>query len=287
MPRRRRDAGKKKRGAALLRRSRLERPGIEPQPLSIPRLALAAKKEIAMINDIAFVAYSVRDVPRAVAFYRDVLGLQVSKVFNEGFVEFAIGSGSFAVDGDPPGYEPGTCTGLNFEVADIVAAQQRLVADGVDVSAVYEFPTCSVCFAKDPDGNRFALHQRRAAAPEMEHAFAGIPVADYPRAIAWYATLFGRPPDVLVREDAEAMWRVTGTAWVYVVRDAARAGNALVTILLSDMDGYLAGMAARGAPASEAETEPGLFRRAAFVDAEGNVLTFGQRLDGPKVPPAG
>ncbi|HEX3369256.1 MAG TPA: VOC family protein [Candidatus Cybelea sp.] len=240
-----------------------------------------------MIKDIAFVAYSVADVPRAVAFYRDVLGLEVGRAFNEGFVEFNVGSSSFAVDGDPPGYDPGTSTGLNFEVADIVAAQQRLVERGVDVSAVYTFPACSVCFAKDPDGNRFALHQREARAPEIEDAFAGIPVADYPRAIAWYEALFGRRPDVVVKEGAEAMWRVTQTAWVYVVRDVTRAGKALVTILLSDLDGYLAGIAARGAALPEVETAPGIFRRAAFVDVEGNTLTFGERLDGPKVPPGG
>lgn len=240
-----------------------------------------------MIKDIAFIAYAVADVPRAVAFYRDVLGLEIGRAFNEGFVEFNVGSSSFAVNGDPPGYEPGTSSGLNFEVADIVAAQQRLLQRGVEVSAVYEFPACSVCFAKDPDGNRFALHQRVAAAQELEHAFAGIPVADYPRAIAWYGALFGRRPDVVVKEDAEAMWRVTPTAWVYVVRDLTRAGKALVTILLSDLDGYLAGIAARGTTSPEIETAPGIFRRAAFVNAEGNTLTFGQRLDGPKVPPGG
>lgn len=61
-----------------------------------------------MVKDVAFVAYVVRDVPQAVAFYRDVLGLQ----------------SAFAVDGDPPpGSESAACTGLNFEVEDIVAAR--------------------------------------------------------------------------------------------------------------------------------------------------------------------
>lgn len=112
-----------------------------------------------MIKDIAFVAYAVRDVPKAVAFYRDVVGLEPGKAFNEGYVEFNVGSGAFAVDGDPPGYEPGTCSGVNFEVDEIAAARQRLVDHGATVTQVYEFPSCSVCFAKDPDGNGFALHQ--------------------------------------------------------------------------------------------------------------------------------
>ncbi|HEY2474082.1 MAG TPA: VOC family protein [Candidatus Cybelea sp.] len=239
-----------------------------------------------MIKDIAFIAYSVRDVPRAAAFYHDVLGLEVGEAFNEGFVEFNVGSSSFAVDGDPPGYEPGSSTGVNFEVSDIVAAHQRLVDRRADVSQIYEFPTCSVCFAKDPDGNRFALHRRKKTAQEIEDAFAGIAVADYKRAIAWYSMLFGRPPDVVVRENAEAMWRLTGKAWVYVLHDAARAGWAFVTILVSDLDGYLRAVAARGVDSPKIETAPGLYRKAVFVDAEGNSVTFGETLGGSKVPPA-
>lgn len=118
-----------------------------------------------MIKDVAFIAYAVRDVPQSVAFYRDVLGLEPGEPFNENFVEFNVGSTAFAVDGDPPpGCEPGKCSGLNFEVDDIVAAHERLVSNDVAVSEVHDFPTCSACFAKDPDGNGFALHQRNAGA---------------------------------------------------------------------------------------------------------------------------
>jgi predicted enzyme related to lactoylglutathione lyase len=116
-----------------------------------------------VIKDIAFIAYAVRDVPRAVAFYRDVLGLQPGEPFNESYVEFNVGSATFAVDGEPPGYEPGTCTGLNFEVDDLAVLRQYLIERGVVVSNVYDFPSCFVCFAKDPDRNRFALHQSRVS----------------------------------------------------------------------------------------------------------------------------
>jgi predicted enzyme related to lactoylglutathione lyase len=115
-----------------------------------------------MVKDIAFVAYAVRDVPKAAAFYRDVVGLGESTAFTEQFIEFNVGSGAFAVDGDPPGYEPGTCSGVNFEVDDIAAARQRLIDYGVAVTEVYEFSACSACFAKDPDGNNFVLHQLKA-----------------------------------------------------------------------------------------------------------------------------
>ena len=107
-------------------------------------------------------AYAVSDVPRAVAFYRDVLGLQPGQAFNDGYVEFNVGTTAFAVDGSPPpGCEPGSCSGLSFEVDDIAAARDRLAKSGSPVSDVYDFPGCSACFAQDPDGNRFALHRRK------------------------------------------------------------------------------------------------------------------------------
>jgi hypothetical protein len=46
-------------------------------------------------------------------------------------------------------------------VDDIVASRERLASNDVVVSDVYEFPTCSVCFVTDPDGNGFAVHQKR------------------------------------------------------------------------------------------------------------------------------
>jgi predicted enzyme related to lactoylglutathione lyase len=112
-----------------------------------------------MIKGVAFIAYAVRDVPRSVAFYRDVVGLPVGTVFNDAYVEFDTGSAVFAVDGEPPGAEPGTCSGVAFEVDDIDEAQRRLLKHGVKVSEVYEFAPCWICFAEDPDGNRFSLHR--------------------------------------------------------------------------------------------------------------------------------
>lgn len=114
-----------------------------------------------MIRDLAFTAYAVRDVPKAAAFYSEIVGLERGESFGEGFVEFNVGSGVFALDGEPPGYEPGSCNGVAFEVDDIVAAHERLVRNNVNVTQVYEFPNCSACFVKDPDGNGFTLHQRK------------------------------------------------------------------------------------------------------------------------------
>ena len=48
--------------------------------------------------------------------------------------------------------------------------------------------------------------------------FTGVAVADFEPAVAWYRRLFGRPEDIVVKDD-EVMWRITDTAWLYVVAD--------------------------------------------------------------------
>lgn len=120
-----------------------------------------------MIKDIAFFAYSVRDVPRARAFYGETLGLREGQSFGDHWIEFDVGNTTFGIgNGEGLGFEPGSSTGAAFEVDDLSAMRERLKASGIDVGDVYEFPACVTCFARDPEGNRFALHQRRAPVPE-------------------------------------------------------------------------------------------------------------------------
>jgi|GEM_PF-4833620 len=56
------------------------------------------------IRDIAFVAYSVADVPRSVAFYRDVVGLKPGQSFGEHRAEFDVGN--MRLVSDPSGPHP-------------------------------------------------------------------------------------------------------------------------------------------------------------------------------------
>lgn len=115
-----------------------------------------------MVKDIAFFAYSVRDVPAAVAFYRDVVGLQPGQTFGDHWAEFDVGPTAFGLgNGESLGMPPGASSGAAFEVEDIAEMRQRLLRNGITVSEVHEFPNCSACFAADPEGNKFALHQRK------------------------------------------------------------------------------------------------------------------------------
>jgi len=118
---------------------------------------------MASVKDVAFLAYSVRDVPAAERFYRDVLGLTPAERFGDHWIEFSVGSTTFGIgNGEALGYEPGKSSGLSLEVDDIEGMRRRLVESGIEVSEIKQFPNCSACFAKDPEGNAFALHHRSA-----------------------------------------------------------------------------------------------------------------------------
>jgi hypothetical protein len=92
--------------------------------------------------------------------------------------------------------------------------------------------------------------------------FGGIPVRDYEAAAHWYERLFGRPPDMLPH-DHEACWKLTDEAWIYVVRDAERAGNALITMIVDEL------------PPVDGECgEEGGLHTLVVTDPDGNTIKF-------------
>ena len=112
----------------------------------------------------------------------------------------------------------------------------------------------------------------------ITQVFAGIPVDDFPTARAWYEILLGRKPDLVPRDD-EAAWQLTETGWIYVVADAQRAGSALATFLVDDLERQIGFFALRGIAPETIDTIPGVVRKATVVDPAGNRLTFGQPLE--------
>jgi predicted enzyme related to lactoylglutathione lyase len=115
------------------------------------------------VKDMAFVAYSVKDVPRAIAFYRDLIGLKPSdSMFGEQWAEFDVGATTFGIgNGESIGITPGSQFSAAFEVDDIANMRERLKAKGVKVTELFDGPVCMSCYVTDPDGNRFALHTRK------------------------------------------------------------------------------------------------------------------------------
>ncbi|MDQ0955123.1 putative enzyme related to lactoylglutathione lyase [Streptomyces phaeochromogenes] len=104
--------------------------------------------------------------------------------------------------------------------------------------------------------------------------FAGIPVSDYARALAWYERLFGTPP-TYVAGDAEAVWELAEHRSVAVEHRPEHAGHALHTVFVDDFDARVAGMADRGIEPTKRETYGNGVRKATYHDPEGNEIGFG------------
>jgi predicted enzyme related to lactoylglutathione lyase len=117
------------------------------------------------------------------------------------------------------------------------------------------------------------------ADPQISHLFAGIPIADYDRAVEWYERLLGRAPDILPTA-GEAMWSVTPTGSIYIVQTPSGAGGTVVTVAVRDLDGLLAGLAARGIEAGPVEQVGSAGRKATVVDPDGSRISFVELVNG-------
>lgn len=111
--------------------------------------------------------------------------------------------------------------------------------------------------------------------------FASVPVKNYRAACMWYERLLGRPPDMLPN-DIEAAWRFSDSAWMYIIVDADRAGNALMILIIDNLDQQVATLRERGLVPDAIEDVPGKYHRASFRDPDGNTIGFTQVY--PNIP---
>jgi catechol 2,3-dioxygenase-like lactoylglutathione lyase family enzyme len=109
----------------------------------------------------------------------------------------------------------------------------------------------------------------------VTEVFAGVAVRDRDGAIEFYERLLGAPPTMLPNDD-EAAWQLTGGGWLYVLRDADRAGRAVVTLLVDDLDERLAAVVARGIELGPLETKGVGVRTTWITDPDGNRVQIGQ-----------
>ncbi|MBS1888248.1 MAG: VOC family protein [Actinobacteria bacterium] len=106
----------------------------------------------------------VADIDRAKAFYVQAGFLaehdhQVSDELR--FVQLTPpGSAcSIALTSGAHGMAPGSLEGLQLVVTDVDTAREELLARGIEVGEVQEFPWGRFVFFADPDGNRWAVQQ--------------------------------------------------------------------------------------------------------------------------------
>jgi catechol 2,3-dioxygenase-like lactoylglutathione lyase family enzyme len=104
--------------------------------------------------------------------------------------------------------------------------------------------------------------------------FAGLPVADYDRALAWYQRLLGSEPSFLPN-DIEAVWEIAEHRYVFIEVRPEHAGHAMHTLFVDDFDARVRQMADRGIEPAEVETYSNRVRKATYRDPDGNEIGFG------------
>lgn len=116
-----------------------------------------------MITEIAFTVYPVSRMARAREFYERVLGLKQSGQVGEEWVEYDLGSGTFAITTTPMGHTPGAKgAGVGFEVDDLDSFLERLKNMSVPfVVDLLETPVCRLAVIEDPDANHLTMHERK------------------------------------------------------------------------------------------------------------------------------
>lgn len=104
--------------------------------------------------------------------------------------------------------------------------------------------------------------------------FAGVPVSDYERALSWYESLLGAPPAFFPNE-REAVWELAEHRYVYIAVLPGRAGHALHTLFVDDLDRRVDGITGRGIEPSSQETYDNGVRKVTYLDPDGNEIGFG------------
>jgi len=114
---------------------------------------------------VDFVSYSVTDMDRSEAFYRDVLGLDVEVARGapgtraSGYMELEAGGTAIALVVLPQ-LHPNAIVALAVE--DVGAAVEELRGKSVPIAMEpIETPVCFMAVVTDPDGNQILLHQRK------------------------------------------------------------------------------------------------------------------------------
>lgn len=119
------------------------------------------------VIEIAFSAYPVTDVKRAKQFYEGILGLTVSRTFDDGkatWIEYDIGPSTLCITNMASEWKPNPGGGgVALEVEDFDAAVDQLKANGVPIAmGPADTPMCHLVVVSDPDGNSVTIHKRKS-----------------------------------------------------------------------------------------------------------------------------
>jgi catechol 2,3-dioxygenase len=143
---------------------------------------------------IGHVHLTVSDLDRALAFYRDVLGFEVTAYYGQDAVFLSaggyhhhIGLNTWAGRGAPPP-APGTTGLYHFAILfpdrrALAAAVRRVLDHGVRLEGASDHGVSEAIYLRDPDGNGVELYRDR-------------PEAEWPRAPDGSIAMHTRPLDL-------------------------------------------------------------------------------------------
>jgi predicted enzyme related to lactoylglutathione lyase len=118
------------------------------------------------VTGIDLSGYMVKDAPRAIAFYRDLFGLEPSLVYPEDRgAEFNLPDGTtfglWGGGGKVMPFQPSN--GILFAVGDFESAVSDLAQRGITVIYQTETPLCRMAMINDTEGNIVTLHSRKGS----------------------------------------------------------------------------------------------------------------------------
>jgi len=116
------------------------------------------------VTGIDLTGYLVKDTDRALAFYRDVFGLEPTRLYPDGGgAEYEMSDGATFGLYNPEGEFPFRAgTGVMLAVDDFPAAVSHAKAHGVPVHMETETPVCFMAMVEDSEGNHLMIHKRKA-----------------------------------------------------------------------------------------------------------------------------
>jgi catechol 2,3-dioxygenase-like lactoylglutathione lyase family enzyme len=121
-----------------------------------------------LVTGVDFVTVPTRDLPTALRFYGETLGLPCSvHLPDRHYAEFETSNLTLSVvDADAMGIPYHAQHGLSLHVDDVAQARSALEGRGVVFKGdIFDTGVCHMAFFADPDGNSFMLHHRYAPRP--------------------------------------------------------------------------------------------------------------------------
>jgi predicted enzyme related to lactoylglutathione lyase len=121
------------------------------------------------ITGVDFVAISTHDLPKAIEFYGETLGLERSVYLQErNYAEFELGNLTLSViDAEKMGMEHSVRGHeIALHVEDVAQTRATLQERGVEFRGeTFDTGVCHMALFNDPDGNPLMLHHRYAPRP--------------------------------------------------------------------------------------------------------------------------